>query len=542
MRGKKILCAALACVTVASLCACGSETTSEGQTHFSVYVNSSGAEPTEDNKILAKIKNELGYDYDFEYSVSGHEDERIGVMMSSGDYPDIIEISDNKLIQAGALVPLDEYINEEDTPNLYKFLEPISKKARYSGDGHVYALPNYGGPIYGEDNTPDYWGPAFWIQKRVLAEYGYPEIKTLDQYFEIIERYVADHPETNGISNIGYEILATTGFEWVLTTAPNYLNGNPNDGDVVVDKETYEAKIYANSDFAKNYFKKLNEAYTKGIIDPECFTQNKDQYISKIASGRVIGMFDQHWVFQPGEQSLTAQGMDECTYVPLPITFDESIEPWYRVEEQMNINQGLAISINCEDPEAAVKMLDTFMSEEWQKIFQWGIEGEDYMVDENGRYYRTEEQREQQKDQIWPAKNKLNAFFAAMPKITGTYSDGNGSSASLQPEEFIASLKDYDKNFLASYGKENWMDFLNELKPNPKYFPAWNIDLVDTSDADYANQKLTDTSIRNLPQIVMSGDNFESAWSAYCSEIDTINIKAYEDRINEEIQWRIANW
>ena len=119
--------------------------------------------------------------------------------MSSGDYPDIIEISDNKLIQAGALVPLDEYINEEDTPNLYKFLEPISKKARYSGDGHVYALPNYGGPIYGEDNTPDYWGPAFWIQKRVLAEYGYPEIKTLDQYFEIIERYVADHPETNGI-------------------------------------------------------------------------------------------------------------------------------------------------------------------------------------------------------------------------------------------------------------------------------------------------------------------------------------------------------
>lgn len=542
MKTKQILSLLLAGAMAVPLAACGEKKAEGGQKHFTVYVNSSGAEPTADNKILKKIEDELGYTFDFEYSVSGHEDERIGVMMSSGEYPDIVAIGDNKLIQAGALVPLDEYISKEKTPNLYEFLEPIAKKAQFD-DGHVYALPNYGRPKYGEDTTPDYWGPAFWIQKRVLAEAGYPEVKTLDQYFQLIEDYKAKHPETNGVSTIGFEILASTGFEWVLTTAPNYLDGNPNDGDVKVDKTTYEAKIYANQDLSKKYFEKLNEEYAKGIIDPECFTQNKDQYISKISSGRVLGMFDQHWVFQSGETSLGAQDMYECQYAPLPLTYDESIEPWYRVEEQLNINQGLAISVNCKDPEAVIQMLETFMSEEWQKTFQWGIEGEDYMVDDNGRFYRTPEQRAEQKDQMWPAKNKINAFYGDMPKREGQYTDGNGTSPSMQQEEFEAGLNEYDKNFFASYGKKNWSEFLNEPKENPPYFPAWNIDLVDGSDADYANQKLTDLSVRYLPKIIMSGSaGFSSAWDEYCAEISKLDIKAYEDRINEMIKTRIEKW
>lgn len=545
MKAKKIIsiAAAMAMLT-AGLTACGpSKEAKNGneEIHFSVSLNPASSEPTENNKILKKIKEELGYTFDFEYAISGHEGERIGVMISSGDYPDLIHIGDDALIQAGALVPLDEYISKEKTPNLYEFIEPIEKKARYT-DGHIYALPNYGRPSYGENNAGDYWGPAFWIQKRVLAEAGYPEVKTLDQYFDLINKYKEAHPETNGISTIGYEILAAPGFEWVLTTAPNYLDGNPNDGDVVVDKEKYEAKIYANSDFAKKYFQKLNEEFAKGTIDPECFTQSKDQYTSKIASGRVLGMFDQHWVFQPGEISLTNQKMFENTYVPLAITFDESIKPWYMVEEQININQGLAITTSCKNPEAAVMMLEEFMSEKWQKIFQWGIEGEDYLVNDEGRFYRTPEQRAEQEDQMWQADNKVATFYDAMPKREGKYTDGNGTSPAQQPEEFEAVLNDYDKEFLKASGKANWTDFLNDPYPNPKYFPAWNIDLVDQSDADYARQKLTDLSVKHLPNIISAGANFENAWKTYCDEISVLNIKAYEDRINEQIQWRLKNW
>lgn len=536
--------AAVMLTMLAAGCGDNSSTTAgDGtQTNFSVFITSTSNPPSDDNKLLQKIKDELGYTYDFEYLV-GNEDEKIGVMIAGGTYNDLVACGQKsavKLIEAGALIPLDEYITEEETPNLYTHMKPIMNKCKYD-DGHLYVLPNYN-RLYGEDNEAVYQGPAFWMQKAVLAEFGYPEVKTLDQYFDLIEKYKAKYPQINGMDTIGFEVLATTGYEWVLTTAPNYLDGNPNNGAVVVDNDTYEAHIYANTDTSKKYFKKLNEEYSKGMVDAEAFTQNKDQYLSKISSGRVLGMFDQHWVFQTAEDSLKQQKLIERQYVPLPITYDESIAPWYRDQSVLNINQGYGVSVNCKDPKAAVKMLDTLLSEEWQRILSWGIEGEDYLVNEAGRIYRTEEMREQQSDSVWKTRNKLEAFYDAMPKIQGQFSDGNGSCASKQVEEFQASLVDYDREFLAKYGKKTWMEFLNEERENPVYYPAWDIDLVDASDADYANQKLTDISVKHLTKMIASGDNFEQEWESYCEDIEGVDVKAYEDRINEVIQWRLEHW
>jgi putative aldouronate transport system substrate-binding protein len=253
-------------------------------------------------------------------------------------------------------------------------------------------------------------------------------------------------------------------------------------------------------------------------------------------------MFDQHWVFGSAETSLSQQGLYERQYVPLPITFDESIEPWYRDQAVLNINQGYGVSVSCKDPKAAVKMLDTFLSEDWQKAFQWGIEGQDYLVNDEGRIYRTQEMRDEQSDSVWKTKNRLDAFFANLPKMQGSYSDGNGTSASKQVEEFRASLCDYDRNFLDSYGKNTWTEFLNPIRETPAYYPAWDVDLVDASAADYANQKLTDAAVKHLPKLIMSGSNFDSEWNSYCDEIKGIDVDAYESRVTEVLQWRMENW
>ena len=70
-----------------------------------------------------------------------------------------------------------------------------------------------------------------------------------------------------------------------------------------------------------------------------------------------------------------------------------------------------------------------------------------------------------------------------------------------------------------------------------------NIDKIDGSDADYANQKLTDLAVRYLPRLIMSDENsFESVWNEYCAEIDNLDIEAYENRTNEATQRRVENW
>ena len=106
-------------------------------------------------------------------------------------------------------------------------------------------------------------GPAFFIQRAVLKEYDYPQIKTLDEYFKLIEDYATKYPEIDGQPTIGFTSLA---FDWRdlgLRNAPQHLLGHPNDGGVLVDPVTNVATRFEGTDIAKPYYRKLNEINAK---------------------------------------------------------------------------------------------------------------------------------------------------------------------------------------------------------------------------------------------------------------------------------------
>lgn len=104
-------------------------------------------------------------------------------------------------------------------------------------------------------------------------------------------------------------------------------------------------------------------------------------------------------------------------------------------------------------------------------------------------------------------------------------------------------MKDVDKEVLNAYGHKTWTEFFTLPPDNPVYYPAWQIDLIDGSDASIASKKMTDASLKFLPRAIMSKpDQFDKVWQDYVDEYKKINVKAYEDRINEQLQWRIQNW
>lgn len=506
---------------------------------ISVFIGEAGQQPTPDNKIYKLIKEKTGASFKFEF-LAGDIDQKLGVMIAGGDYPDMM--TDNqKLKAAGAFIPLEDLI-EEHAPNLKKHYEKYWNMMRDPNDNHIYTLPNYG--VYNSD--PDstwYSGPAFWIQKDVLAEAGYPRVKTLDQYFDLIKEYKEKHPDIDGTPTIGFEILNYDWRNWGLFNAPQHLIGHPNDGGVVVKDGV--AEIFADKDYAKRYYQKLNEMNAAGVVDKETFTQNYDQYMAKISSGAVLGMFDQHWNFQSAEDALTTQKRFERQYVGLPLVYDESIRDHYKDRPALNLDNGFGITVNASEEQAIriLKLLDTLIQEDWQKIFTWGIEGEDYIVNEEGRFMKTQEQRDAFTDGTWKLANKADAFYGRAPKMQGKFSDGNSTDAAAQPEEYQAGLEEYDKNFLAQYGFNSYVDFFSEAPENEVAYPAWSVDLVDSSEAKIVNTKQNELSTKYLPKAILAKpDEFESVWNEYVSEIHKLNIKAYEDRINEVLQWRRDTW
>ena len=71
---------------------------------------------------------------------------------------------------------------------------------------------------------------------------NYPTIKTLDQYFDLIEKYKAANPTINGQPTIGFEIISYDWRYFALENPPLFLAGYPNEGAAIVDKATLTAK------------------------------------------------------------------------------------------------------------------------------------------------------------------------------------------------------------------------------------------------------------------------------------------------------------
>jgi putative aldouronate transport system substrate-binding protein len=249
-----------------------------------------------------------------------------------------------------------------------------------------------------------------------------------------------------------------------------------------------------------------------------------DQYNAKLASGAVLGTFHQTWAVGTPENTLNSEGRSNRTWVVTTPTFD-GIKPYYAWNPTMNVQQGFGISVKANDPAEILAFIEIMMTEYWQKVIFWGIEGEDYLVDADGIFYRTQEMRDQQADVIWQASNQARAFRDQLPKHQGFWPDGNADSAGNQPGEFYAGLSDYDKSFLDGYGFETWTGFVGEIPAvEPPYYPLWQREWISDA-AQMAETQMGDFSRDYIQQLVMAAPGeFDNIWASYVADMDRVDI------------------
>lgn len=514
---------------------------SEGIKEFTAFFAVAGKEITEDNRVKAAIAEKIGAKVNEQWLTGQTAKERIGVMIAGGEYPDFIDGGDGTqaLVDAEALISLEDYFDKY--PNIKNLWSESDWNKVRKEDGHIYYIPQFSN-VKRKDMTTTHNDEAFWIQKAVLEWANYPTIKTLDEYFDLIQKYKEANPEINGQPTIGFEILSDDWRYFCLENPPQFLAGYPNDGKAVIDPETITATAYETIPEAKQYYEKLNDMYSKGIIDPETFTSSYDQYISKISSGRVLGMIDQHWQFQTAESSLIQQGLDERTYVPLGLTIDPNVESQYRSKPAINVGGGLGITTSCKDVEGALQFINDLLSEEVMVLRYWGEKDVDYQVDADGIFSRTQEQRDNNKIEEWRAKNVCN--YSYFPQYTGLLEDNkNAVLPGQQPKEFYDGLSDVDKKILDAYGYEKFTDFLPEpAEKNQPWFPIYSFasTLTADSEAGIAMQKMDEIKKKWLPTVIMTEPSkFEDTWNEYQTTfIKEGNVKAYEEALTQEAKRR----
>ncbi|WP_339309417.1 ABC transporter substrate-binding protein [Paenibacillus sp. FSL k6-2145] len=495
-----------------------------------------------------KITEETGVSIDAEFDISsGGGNDRISLMAASGDYPDLIFPKGNltRLVDAGAMIDLTDLI-EEHAPNLKKIYGEHFNRLKYSNDDpSIYWIPTNGAIDQVSFDATN--GTA--IQHRVVKELGYPEIKTLNDFEKVLREYYKKHPTTDdGQPTIPLTLSADGWRRMITVTDPAVMStGGPGDGEYFINPDTYEAVLHYKRPEEKEYFRWLNKMYNEGLLDKDSFVQKDDQYKSKIASGRVLSLLDPSWGFSDAENALKSAGKDDMTYGFYPVTLDES----FQRKDFQNIGfdgYGIGITVDCEDPVRAIKFLDWVSSEEGQVLRNWGVEGEQYNVEDGVRTIPADVQERKNKDNNTFTKETgvgLYYIFGAH------YGDGVKDSTdnyytTNYPEQIQQSYSDEEKEALKGYGITTWKD----LFPSEEEFPvkewgaAYNMPIPsDSGDYNVVYQKTQDIIQKRIAEAITSSPSaFEGIYDNMITELDNAGAVGMEQQYTEWIKDRVRLW
>lgn len=508
------------------------------------YFNADGKNGNWDNPVAKAITEATGVTLDVSYPVASQGDakEDIALMIANDEYPDMIYAKGaaTDLYQAGALIDMTDLI-EKYGPNIKKMYGAEMEKLKWSQDDPgIYQL-SYAGVNQKTLTT----GGSCQIQWAALKENDYKYPKTLDEYEKMIKSYLAAHPKTeDGLDMIGITMSASD-WHWMITLgnpAGLIADASPDNGQWIIDDE-YNVHYKHVTDEEKEYFKWLCRMYNEGILDPNFATQTDDDYIAKVASGRVVAITDAEWHYSQCEATLVADGKVDQTYVGLPVTLREDQVEKALLYQGTTVGWGIGITKSCEDPVRAIKFLDYLCSDEGQILYHWGIEGENYFLDDDGQPYRTDEEVAKAQSDPDYAKNTGIDNYTGFPIYgTGSYSEDGFPYTPTTKESVIANYNTAEKEGCEAMGFE----MLTDMFAQPEEF-----DLLPYS-ALWAYQQPQELAEKQtiLDEIAWPGlvkcvtgteDEFDGNWESMVQELTDNGLADAEEAMTEFLATKLVD-
>ncbi|MCI9552404.1 MAG: extracellular solute-binding protein [Acutalibacter sp.] len=313
--------------------------------------------------------------------------EKKNVLLAGGEYPDIfyragLSVGDQvNYGSKGLLVPMNDLIDQY-APNLTARFEevPDMKKCVTMPDGNIYTLPSRS---LCEEGTGEY----NWINTRWLENVNMEMPTTLAELEAVLVAFKEQDANGNGDPNdeipysdraSGKSILhATNGSFGIGSLGRNVLNSYLD-----LD-ESGKIRMFAVSDNFKAQLQWVNGLYSKGLIDPEMFTQDIPTFTSKGEQDLIGAVFHNN-----NPEIIGAQHMDEFKAAP-PLANEDGT----RVFNNLGTTFGsgaFAISSTNPYPKESMRWIDYYYGEEGAKLLWLGEEGVTYIDNGDGTYAMTE--------------------------------------------------------------------------------------------------------------------------------------------------------
>lgn len=329
-----------------------------------------------DNPISEEITRRTGVTIEMQQP-SGDPLEKLNIMPAAGDYPDFILMDRsndivNKYIEAGALVNLDEYI-EEYGAEVKEMYGDVLDKTKYA-DGSNYYLANW----YGKD--PDCVN-GFNIRYDLLKEVAPEKVEshepfTEDEIIDTLKAMKEKYPTINGEETI-----------------PITLWGENQDSYMGVFRGMYGIKTYY-EDGGKLYYdvrdpkylealKFANRLYREGLLDKEWIVNKRELWLQKLSAGNVFCTLSTYWEPADANTILMADGGEQSQLVGYKVLGNGIAPDETTLGGRSSLGwDAIAMTKNCKDPVKGFQFMNYLASNEGQELLLWGLEGEHWdMVD-----------------------------------------------------------------------------------------------------------------------------------------------------------------
>lgn len=365
-------------------------------THW-VYMDANKIGPSTDNYGTIKAYQELmkitGIDVEFIHPPVGQEVDAFSLMISGGEYPDMVHYDwgnavaggPDKAIEDGVILNLADLI-EEHCPNLTAFLEehPEIRASITTDSGNIYCFPNI--HPYFQDDVSIMCNRGVQIRKDWLEELGLEAPETIDEWYTVLTAFKENITTEDGtpvIPLVSRRLSEKTSMVRTLANAWDGLDYDFYVDDGVVKYGPLEPEY-------KEYLQTMNQWYEEGLIAPEFSTYGGKEHNAPITTGQAGA-----WLSGLGAGMgvyITALGGtdDKIQGIPFPVLEAGSVPKYNGADNHPFVGLGVAITSNCKDVEAACKWLDYHYSEEGSRLLNWGIEGESYYIDDEGKEQLTD--------------------------------------------------------------------------------------------------------------------------------------------------------
>ncbi|MCT1904285.1 extracellular solute-binding protein [Oceanobacillus sojae] len=310
-------------------------------------------------------------------------EEKRNLALASGDLPDVfyaanLPVSDvQKYGGQGTFIPLNDLI-EEYAPNIKKVLDenPDIRKGITFPDGNIYSIPT----VYSPDFSSLLIGAKGWVNGDWLEQLDMDNPETTDEFYEYLKAVKETDLNGNGKND---EIPLSSVAE--MSRIIHWISGAfgvQNRGQLHTlidsDPDSGDLRFYPIDDQYKEMLTYLNKLYEEELIEQNIYSLEVDQHLANAADdlygavqfynpmelyGNEVG-----GQFIPGNALEGPDGTKMYTGITSPV---------------LSLGNFLITSEN-ENPEAALRWIDYFWSEEGQKMFFMGIEGVTYEETEEG--------------------------------------------------------------------------------------------------------------------------------------------------------------